>query len=337
MEIKKLNREDLKENIVVIKINQSYREGMSALELYDVTRGCWKRKLESVERAEYVLAVAYGIVKEVYKVNRWFPAEQLKRKTIQDQPEDHIGRIAFEGNVAEESIRSKYVDKSVTDLYKFGEADPVKVFFKEADLLTVPNNLNVAAKPALVIQTETEPMIVCPVCEYSFIKAPRCPECGQLILYERERWNKPKLANLDVWGEVSEFIGVTSKETVDFIRRVSQEDGFSYHIGAVDLAIDFRFSDSVKPVQVMMLFGKSSCGAFQPKELIEYLKRNDMDGAIAEWYMGVMKPYLSPEQKNVPYERLNGYYYIDFSTMVKQQEKLIETFMQLRDKMRSNV
>ncbi len=56
----KLSREDLKHNIAIIKINRSYNEGMSSLELYDVTRGCWKRRLESVKSAEYVLAVVFG-------------------------------------------------------------------------------------------------------------------------------------------------------------------------------------------------------------------------------------------------------------------------------------
>ncbi len=37
---KNLTLEDITDNIVIIKINKSYREGMSDRELYDVTRGC---------------------------------------------------------------------------------------------------------------------------------------------------------------------------------------------------------------------------------------------------------------------------------------------------------
>jgi len=43
--MEKLSREDIKHNIAIIKINKSYSESMSALELYDITRGCWKRRL----------------------------------------------------------------------------------------------------------------------------------------------------------------------------------------------------------------------------------------------------------------------------------------------------
>lgn len=75
----KLTLEDIRENIVIIKINKSFREGMSETELYDVTRGCWKRKITSVEKADYALAVVYGIVKEVYQIEEWLPTENEVR------------------------------------------------------------------------------------------------------------------------------------------------------------------------------------------------------------------------------------------------------------------
>lgn len=335
MEAEKLSRSDLEENIVVIKINKSYREGMSALELYDVTRGCWKRKIESVEKAEYVFSVVYGIVKEVYRIDRWFPSDQINRETIKEVPEHNAGRIAFEGSVADESIRSKYLGKSVADLFKHGEADPVKVFFREAVKSGTPSDINIASKPALIIQTSDEPIVVCPNCEYSFGKAPRCPECGQLIQYGKEKWNKPKLANLDAWEEAANLTGVTSKEVADFVRRVCKEECFSYHVGAVDLAIDISAIDGAKSVQAVMLFGSGPCGAFQPKELIDYLARYELDGDIGTWYMEAMKPYLTKNQKNIPYERLNGYYYFNFSTIIEKQEEILSIFKSLRDRLRS--
>lgn len=72
---KKLILEDIRENIVIIKINKSFRKGMSETELYDVTRGCWKRKVASMEKADYALAIVYGIVKEVYQTDKWLPAK----------------------------------------------------------------------------------------------------------------------------------------------------------------------------------------------------------------------------------------------------------------------
>ena len=336
MAAEKLSRSDLEENIVTIKINKSYREGMSALELYDVTRGCWKRKLASVEKTEYAFSVAYGIVKEVYKIDRWFPADQIKRETIDEIPEHNAGRIAFEGSVANETIRSKYLEKSVVDLFKHGEADPVKVFYRDAAISDASTDINVALKPSLVIQTDDEPIIVCPNCEYSFGKAPRCPECGQLILYGKEKWNKPKLANLEAWEEAADLSETTAKEVADYVRRVCEEECFSYHVGAVDLAIDISAVENAKSVQAMMLFGSGANGAFQPKELIDYLARYELDADIATWYMEAMKPYLIPNQKNVPYERLNGYFYFKFKTIVQKQDEIIEILKGLRDRLKSS-
>ena len=126
----KLTLEGIRDNIVIIKINKSFREGMSKTELYDVTRGCWKRKIASVEKADYALAVAYGIVKEVYQINEWLPAEDEVRETIPYNEAVDAGRIIFKGRTADEEIRKKYLDYSVAELFKKGEASPIKVIMK---------------------------------------------------------------------------------------------------------------------------------------------------------------------------------------------------------------
>ena len=41
--MKYIEHQDIKENIVIIKINESYYEGISAEALYDYTRGIWYR------------------------------------------------------------------------------------------------------------------------------------------------------------------------------------------------------------------------------------------------------------------------------------------------------
>ena len=125
-----LTLEDIKDNIVIIKINKSYREGMNETELYDVTRGCWKRKIASVENADYALAVVYGIVKEVYQIDEWLPAENEVRETIPYNEAADAGRIIFKGRTANEEIRRKYLNHSVAGLFKRGEASPVKVIMK---------------------------------------------------------------------------------------------------------------------------------------------------------------------------------------------------------------
>ena len=118
---------DISEDVVIIKINKSYYPGIAALELYDVTRGCWRRKIESVGSAKYALATCKGKVVEVYKINYWCPASELHRETIAYNPERHWNRIGFFGSVADKEVREKYIGKSVKNFFKRGEADPVKL------------------------------------------------------------------------------------------------------------------------------------------------------------------------------------------------------------------
>lgn len=122
-----LTLEDITDNIVILKISRSYRDGMSETELYDVTRGCWKRRLASVQNADYALAVVNGIVKEVYQIDEWLPAEEESRETIPYSEEADAGRIIFRVRVADAKQRQKYQGRSVRRLFKWGDAGPVKV------------------------------------------------------------------------------------------------------------------------------------------------------------------------------------------------------------------
>ena len=126
-----LMREDITDDIIIIKLNRSYRFGMSSKELYDITRGCWKRRIESVERAEFALAVYKGEVIEVYRISAWYSALEEIRDTVPFNPEIDLGRIIFKGEVAEEKVREKYIGKNISKLFKRGEASPVKTIYNE--------------------------------------------------------------------------------------------------------------------------------------------------------------------------------------------------------------
>lgn len=115
-----LEEEDITDNVILLKIKKYYREGMSPRELYDVTRGYWKVTPVNAEQVDYAFAVFNGIVREVYKVERWLPA----LSTFTDRP-DVAGRkpkktktvkYEFVGRIADEKIRMKYRGKCVKDL-----------------------------------------------------------------------------------------------------------------------------------------------------------------------------------------------------------------------------
>lgn len=108
---------------ILIRINRRYREGMSLDELYDVTRGKWKVG-PKCKRAEYALAVFEGVVKEVYKIKEWYP--RIGRNQSRKQSVETEGRREFDGDVAPQSIRRKYLGKSVRDHFSRGSQNPIK-------------------------------------------------------------------------------------------------------------------------------------------------------------------------------------------------------------------
>lgn len=112
---------NITERALLIRINKQYREGMPAEALYDSTRGVW-RVGPNRERAQYAMAVYGGVVREVYAIETWLPAE----KAFPDDPNMHArGRWAFTGRVAEPAVRGKYLGRSVAHYFKPGNANPI--------------------------------------------------------------------------------------------------------------------------------------------------------------------------------------------------------------------
>ena len=123
-----LDRKDITENIIAIKVNRSYRESMTANELYEVTRGYWRLDIERARQAEYVFSVYQGIIKEVYKIDGWLPAGSIPRITLPNKPVP-AERFEFVGEIAEPHMREKYIGKSIAGLYLKGEANPIKYLY----------------------------------------------------------------------------------------------------------------------------------------------------------------------------------------------------------------
>lgn len=118
---------------VLIKITDGFPDSASRTdqELYDATRGMWKMNLEQARvKAKFVFTVYGGLIREVYEVDQWLPANSTVYsessrawKPIEEYKSDN--RIEFVGTIAPEEIRNKYLWKSVAHLYKPGNANPV--------------------------------------------------------------------------------------------------------------------------------------------------------------------------------------------------------------------
>lgn len=96
---------------ILIPINKVYRSDITAEELYEATRGIWVVGHRR-EQAEYGMAVYQGIVREVYRIQKWHPAGTLKYHTRDSKDFKSSGRWEFERIVATD-IRDEYVGNSV--------------------------------------------------------------------------------------------------------------------------------------------------------------------------------------------------------------------------------
>jgi uncharacterized protein len=101
------------EPVILIRLTESFKPGMAGVALYDATRGSWRMN-PSRHNPVYAFAVNEGIVQEVYRITRWEPGGSSvypTRPYMKPTP----GRWEFVGSVADESIRRKYLDKSVAE------------------------------------------------------------------------------------------------------------------------------------------------------------------------------------------------------------------------------
>jgi hypothetical protein len=102
------------EPALLIRINQMFHYGMTPVELYDATRGIWRVGPDRDE-VELAFAVFQGVVRQVYKVAQWLPAGSTFSTRDEDLRDPE--RWEFVGTVAEDRIRSKYIDGSVTHYF----------------------------------------------------------------------------------------------------------------------------------------------------------------------------------------------------------------------------
>lgn len=102
----------IEEPTLLFRLNRVYRRNMTALELYEATRGIWRLGGRR-EGARLAMAVFEGVVREVYSIDRWLPALSVPYETRTLTPEQADGRWEFVGRVAPEDIRTRYVNGSV--------------------------------------------------------------------------------------------------------------------------------------------------------------------------------------------------------------------------------
>lgn len=110
--------------VLLIRINKLYRHGMAAGSLYEATRGIWKVGLRR-EGAKYALAVFEGVVREIYSIESWHSAGTTSYSTRNNSELRVEGRWEFTGTIGPESVRDRYLGRSVAAYFKRGQRSSV--------------------------------------------------------------------------------------------------------------------------------------------------------------------------------------------------------------------
>jgi uncharacterized protein len=97
--------------VILIIINKLYHRGITDEALYESTRKSW-RIAPYRHNPRYALAVFRGIVRQAYRIDRWYPSP------------DNPKRWEFDGHIAVDAQR--YIGKSVAQYLKAGAQSPTK-------------------------------------------------------------------------------------------------------------------------------------------------------------------------------------------------------------------
>ncbi len=105
---KDLDKNEITDRLILMKITRLYRSGMSEAELYEVTRGWWYCAPKR-HKPELALALYDGVVRAVYRIHDWEVAAGDEGKRRQ--------RRGFRGEMASDKVE-QYVWRSVRHLVK---------------------------------------------------------------------------------------------------------------------------------------------------------------------------------------------------------------------------
>lgn len=128
-EIKRIyNAEPLTEisnQCVIININRQYKRGYGEESIYQATKETWTINKSRIKNLKYVLSEYKGLIVEVFEVDNWYKKERGYNVNSGKSGNIKIG-FGFNGVVANEEIRNKYINKSIAHLKKKGSANVVR-------------------------------------------------------------------------------------------------------------------------------------------------------------------------------------------------------------------
>lgn len=116
--------EEISSDCVIININKTYSRSLGQNAIYEATKGVWRMKNPS-GKIKIVLSEYHGLIVEVFDVDEWYSEERGYGSNAKKAGEKYLG-YGFNGCVAPEETRRKYIYKSIAHLKKKGAANVIR-------------------------------------------------------------------------------------------------------------------------------------------------------------------------------------------------------------------
>ena len=113
------------DNVIAITINKLFYSNITEEELYEATRGIWKLG-ERRTKAKFAFAVFQGVIREVFEINQWYQSGTLEYNTRDSSKFEEMKRWEFDGKIASDDTRNKYIKKSIKSYITQGSQNPIK-------------------------------------------------------------------------------------------------------------------------------------------------------------------------------------------------------------------
>lgn len=128
-EVKRLYNADklekIETNCIVININKKYERGSGENTIYNATKETWTIDKIKLSELKYVLSEYRGLIVEVFEVETWYEKERGYTPRAKKFGQTKIG-YGFDGKVANEQIRNRYINKSIAHTKKKGAASAIR-------------------------------------------------------------------------------------------------------------------------------------------------------------------------------------------------------------------
>jgi hypothetical protein len=116
--------EELEINCLIININRTYQRHSGVDAIYNATKETWRMR-NPINKIEYVLSEYHGLIVEVFKVTEWYTKMRKTKHKNEIDRKEYLG-YGFNGVVADQECRNKYLNKSIAHLKKKGAANVIR-------------------------------------------------------------------------------------------------------------------------------------------------------------------------------------------------------------------